>query len=98
MWQKKFYSETGKKARQMSDVRTFLDISSAPAPRPPPERDLGRSPNGVCGEAPTGVWGRAPSYILAANPFWGLGWSPNSLRTSKPKPTGLVSPQGAKFV
>ncbi len=36
----------------------------APAPRPPDERGLGRSPNGVWGRAPTGsgaeLWGLSP--------------------------------------
>ncbi len=45
----------------------------APALRPPAERDLGPSPNGVWGSAPAGSWGGAPSYIVAG---WWVGCGP----------------------
>ncbi|MCP3667314.1 MAG: hypothetical protein GY696_33280 [Gammaproteobacteria bacterium] len=49
------------------------NVVGVSAPRPPPDRGLGRSLNGA--------WGGAPRYILAAKPPRGLRWNPNSVHT-----------------
>ncbi len=63
-------------------------------PRTPPERGLGRRPNGVWGDPSGGLGAESPATFLRRIRPWVWGKAPND----SIKPTGLVSQRGAKFV